>query len=98
MKKVFAIALLITALAGCSFVQKAQNYVQQHCPETRIADPSTGNITIHYECDSLYPTDKLDKCSKIDICFDARKGKISGNVQCDSLVDVAGILKKILNR
>lgn len=98
MKKIMFIAILLAALSSCNFVRQAQSYVQKHCPETQIADPRTGNITIHYECDSLYPTDKLDKCQRIDICFDARNGKIEGNVQCDSLIDIAAILKKILNR
>ena len=88
----------MVALSGCSFINQAQSYVQKHCPETKITDPLSGSVKIHYECDSLYKTDKLDKCSKISICFDAKKGKVSGDVVCDSLVDIAGILKSVMGR
>ena len=98
MKKIL-IALTFISLSSCTFVQKAQIYVDKHCPKSYIKDPSTGKLNIYYECDSLYPTDKLNaKCSKIEICFDATQAKISGSAVCDSLLDINELINQILKK
>ncbi len=81
--------LMVAGLTSCSFTRQAQDYVTKHCPKTYVADPSTGNLVVHYECDSLWKNDKLnDKCKRMSICIDAVNGKITGDVECNDLVDV----------
>lgn len=98
MKKLFLI-LTVAVLATCSscnVFKKAQAWTDTHCPKSYITDPTTGKVNIYYECDSLYPTAKLkDKCSKIEICFNAAEAKVTGTAVCDSLFDVKALLKQV---
>lgn len=101
MKKIFNL-LLFTTLAvtfsSCNFLKQVQavNVVQQaqayldkihdRCPKTTVSDPLTGNIIIHYECDSLWNSGELKKhCKTVSFCIEAVTGKISGDIECDSL-------------
>jgi len=96
MKKLFLFAVIATALSSCNVFKKAQAYADKHCPKSYITDPTTGNVNVYYECDSLYPTAKLkEKCSKVEICFDATSAKVTGTVVCDSLLDVKALLKQV---
>lgn len=96
MKKLFAIALIALTVSSCNVFKKAQAYADKHCPKSYIADPTTGKVNVYYECDSLYPTAKLkDKCSKIEICFDATEAKVTGSAVCDSLFDIKALLKQV---
>ena len=96
MKKVLFILLTVLSISSCNVFKKAQAYADSHCPKSYIKDPTTGKVNIYYECDSLYPTAKLkDKCSKIEICFDATEAKVSGTAVCDSLFDVKALLKQV---
>lgn len=98
MKKVLATIAILITISSCSFYKTAQSYVQKHCPKSYITDPTTGKVNVYYECDSLYPTSKLtDKCSKIEICFDATKAKITGTAVCDSLFDVNSLIQQVLH-
>jgi len=85
MKKIFlltALAGLVFAINGCSFVQKATQYVEKHCPETKVTD-STGTTHIHYKCDSLWATSGITPtCSALSLCIDAANGTIYGDIAC----------------
>lgn len=96
MKKVLFISALLVTIASCNVFKKAQAYADSHCPKSYIKDPTTGKVNIYYECDSLYPASKLkEKCSKIEICFDATEAKVTGQAVCDSLFDVKALLKQV---
>lgn len=98
MKKVI-ILVAILSMSSCTFIQKAESYVNKHCPKSYIKDPSTGKLNIYYECDSLYSVDKLNsKCSKIEVCFDATQAKISGSAVCDSLLNIEDLIKQVLKK
>lgn len=98
MKRIFlisALAVLAFANTGCNvfkqvqavnIVSQAQDYLDKHCPKTTVADPLTGNIHVHYECDSLWNSGALKQhCSSVSFCIEAVSGKISGDITCDSV-------------
>ena len=96
MKKLLLFAVIAATVSSCNVFKKAQAYADKHCPKSYITDPTTGKVNIYYECDSLYPTAKLkEKCSKIEICFDATESKVTGSAVCDSLFDVKALLKQV---
>lgn len=100
MKKIFFLSVFATLLfaSGCNVfkqvqavnvVQQAQAYldkIHDRCPKTTATDPLTGNIIIHYECDSLWNSGELkNHCKTVSFCIEAVTGKISGDIECDSL-------------
>lgn len=87
------LVLLMLGVSSCNFTKQAQTYLQKHCPKTTAVNPITGNLEIHYECDSLWGNAKLKQsCSSINVCIDAVNGRITGDVKCDSLVNVPKLL------
>lgn len=79
----------VSSLTSCNFTKQAVSYVQKHCPKTEVINPLTGNLEIHYQCDSLWPTQKIqEKCNSIQLCIDAANGQISGTVQCPDLIQI----------
>ena len=90
--KTLIIIILTIGLASCSFIKQAETYVQKHCPESHVTNPLTGDIEIHYECDSLYNTIALNTaCKQFNLCFDASNGRITGDVVCDSLFNLTNL-------
>lgn len=98
MKKLFSatstllLALLLT-VSGCSSYKSIVGYVENNC---KVVKTNIGSdVAVYYECTELYNTDKVkDKCSKIEICFDAASAKISGKAVCsDSLVDIKKLIQ-----
>lgn len=86
MKKTILLAIIALTFSGCSFVYQAQSYIEKHCPKFSSTNPLTGRLEIRYECDSLWPTAKIQQhCSDITLCVDAANGRISGWIDCDSI-------------
>ena len=93
LKSVVILLLCSFMLTGCSFTQKAQSYLEKHCPKTYATNPLTGNLEIHYQCDSLWHSKQLsDKCGQVNICIDAVNGSVTGDVECIGLVNVPKLI------
>jgi hypothetical protein len=86
MKNIVIIIAMALLLQSCSISQQATkvvSWVEKHCPQTEIKNPLTGEVNIHFECDSLWRTQRIkEKCDRANLCIDISNGKISGNVRC----------------
>ncbi len=84
------IAIASAVLSACTFTQhatKVVSWVEKNCPKTEVQNPLTGEINIHFECDSLWQTQRIqNKCEAANLCIDISNGKISGNVRCAGVV------------
>lgn len=80
------ISIFGALLSSCSLTQhttKVVSWVEKNCPKTEIKNPLTGEVNIHFECDSLWPTQRIkDKCDRANICIDISNGKIAANIRC----------------
>lgn len=86
----FFIASIAALLSSCSLTQhttKVVQWVETHCPKTEVTNPLTGEVNIHFECDSLWPTQRIkDKCDRANVCIDISNGKLSANVRCNDVL------------
>jgi hypothetical protein len=104
MKKILFLALALFALSACktsqtikTVVGDVQTYVEKHCPVTAVINPiTTDTLGFTFKCDSLWPTQAVqNSCGTANICVDVANGTISGNIACNSPVNVANILSAL---
>jgi hypothetical protein len=97
MKKVFILCTIALLAFGCNTTQKIDTYVKKHCNEAHIFNPATGQYQVMWTCDTLYHAPKLQaKCSTLNVCFDAAKGRFTGELVCDSLYPLKDIIPLVI--
>lgn len=98
MKKVFFICALIALTAvSCNTTARINTYITEHCKEAHTLNPGTGQYQVMWTCDTLYKAPKLQaKCSTLNVCFDAAKGRFTGELVCDSLYPLKDIIPMVI--
>ena len=78
-------------------LNKVQTYIEKNCPKKEVTNPITGDLEIHYQCDSVWATDKITaKCDNIKLCVDITKGSFSGDIVCKNLIPIPAVLDSVL--
>ena len=74
------------------YQEQAEAYMKKNCPYTEIENPITGNLDVHYQCDSIWNTDAITaKCDNIKFCVDVTKASLSLDVSCKNLIPIPAI-------
>ena len=91
-------AFILSFMPSCNATKKATDFVQKHCPDSRITANDNGTFTVSISCENLYNTEQLQKYIVSGrITYDVANAELLvTGVSKQSVPDIMAILKAIM--
>lgn len=91
-------AFILSFMPSCNATKKATDFVQKHCPDSRITANDNGTFTVSISCENLYNTEQLQKYIVSGrITYDVANAELLvTGVSKQSVPDIMAILKAII--
>ncbi|HWB64098.1 MAG TPA: hypothetical protein VG603_11345 [Chitinophagales bacterium] len=89
-------ALSLSSCKSGNLLNNFVSYAQQHCPETKVSNPLTGEVAWQIKCDSLWvlPQAVTDNCSNVaTVNIQVSTGTVTLSGTCQDTT-VLNLLKK----
>jgi hypothetical protein len=92
-------AFILSFMPSCNATKKATDFVQKHCPDSKITANEDGTFTVSISCETLYNTEQLQKYIVSGrITYDVANAELLvTGVSKQSVPDIMAILKAIIS-
>ena len=92
-----SLLVFISSCNGPKIITRAVKWSVANCDTLHVANPLTGTISIHFDCDSIWNASAVARhCAEAKFCIDIAKAGLSGDLDCPGVINIPSIIDSLI--